>query len=66
MRILGALAAATVAAALAVARAAATTAAAARATGPARSQILDTFQLPTAPYYSVSFRFRGGGGGQVY
>ena len=65
MRILEALAAATIALALAVARAAAATAAAAAAADPARSQILCTFQLPTAEYYSVPFctiLILGGGG----
>ena len=48
MRILGPLAVATVTAALVVARAAAATAAAAAAADLARSQILGTFQPPTA------------------
>ena len=48
MRVLGDLAAATVAAALAVARAAARTAAAAAAGDLARSPFFGTFQLPTA------------------
>ena len=35
---------------------------AAAAADPARSQTLATFQLPTAQYYSVPFRFRWGRG----
>ena len=63
MRILQALAVATVAAAVAGAMAAAATAAAAAAADPARSKISSTFQLLTAEYYSVPVRFRGEGEG---